>query len=255
MVNAGILVTRPTHQAQHLCQMLTAAGMAAIQFPTLAIAADNRILEQAIHQLATASFAIFVSANAVLHAKTAIHNNWPILPKQLKFIAVGRATAKALLAADLPGAICPENFNSEGILALAELTQLQGQTIIIFQGEGGRGLLYPALTKRGAQVIEAICYQRHCPTVDAASITMLLADRRIKIIISTSIESLENLFLMIPDKTWLKAKFFVFVSERIAKKAYELGIKNYIIANSANDEDIVAACLAASENILRSRIN
>lgn len=73
--------------------------------------------------------------------------------------AVGGQTAAALAAAGHP-ARSPAQPTSEGLLALPELQALSGLAVLVVCGEGGRGVLGPALRQRGARVTRFECYRR-----------------------------------------------------------------------------------------------
>ena len=65
-----ILVTRPAHQAEGLCQRITAAGGTAVRLPTLEIVptTDTAAAQMALEAALEADWLIFISANAVFHA-------------------------------------------------------------------------------------------------------------------------------------------------------------------------------------------
>ena len=81
---------------------------------------------------------IFVSTNAVDYA-------YPLLPDQLPadvgIAAIGQATAQALDRVGLTPTLVPERMDSEGLLALPGLQDIQGRRVLILRGNGGRELL------------------------------------------------------------------------------------------------------------------
>ena len=86
----GIIVTRPQHQADGLCHLLSAAGAVPIRYPTLAIEAphDDTAARRIIDRLHEFDLAVFISANAVQQALELIPNG---LPERLKLAVVGKA--------------------------------------------------------------------------------------------------------------------------------------------------------------------
>ncbi len=100
------LVTRPIQQASHLAQQIIALGGDAILFPTLEIAdiADKTHLINVCAKLAQFQIAIFVSANAV--EKTMPY--WPKKISTTKIVAIGAATAAALLSFNIDVELMPE---------------------------------------------------------------------------------------------------------------------------------------------------
>lgn len=238
-----VLVTRPEHQAQQLCQLIEQAGGKAVLFPTLKIQwlSNDAALSCAVQQLSTADFAIFLSANAVIASACLIRQRWPVLPPQLRVIAIGKGTRSALIEHGLPVSVMPDDASSEGVLALPELQQLSRRAIIIFKGEGGRGVLTESFIARGAQVCEATCYRRVRPQTNISVLLPEWKKMPVNIIIITSCESLENLFSLIPDHKWLCSLRFIFMSVRVAARARQLGINNYTVAATASDAGILDA--------------
>ncbi|MEX2051631.1 MAG: uroporphyrinogen-III synthase, partial [Steroidobacteraceae bacterium] len=62
----GVLVTRPEHQAHHLCRLIEAEGGAAVRYPALVIKPrpDRAAVRAAIGPADRYDLVIFVSANA-----------------------------------------------------------------------------------------------------------------------------------------------------------------------------------------------
>lgn len=94
----GIAVTRPVDQAQRLCVAIEQQGGTAILFPLIAIAPleDYREFEHTIASLESATWAIFISTNAVDNAMPRLINKFGNVPENLKFAAIGNQTAKQL---------------------------------------------------------------------------------------------------------------------------------------------------------------
>ena len=109
-------------------------------------------------------------------------------------IAIGPGTARALQEYHVQDMRVPKSHHSEGILALPILQSIDGAKLAIFCGENTRPLLKNALMERGAIVDEIICYRRRCPDVDVAQTLMDWQNDGVNLIISTSQESLENLW-------------------------------------------------------------
>ena len=57
----------------------------------------------------------------------------------------------------------PLRFDSEALLELPQLTDVNGRRVIIFRGDGGRELLGETLAARGASVEYVSCYRRGRP--------------------------------------------------------------------------------------------
>jgi uroporphyrinogen-III synthase len=241
-----VVVTRPAHQAETLCQSIEAAGGIAVRFPLLAIlpSSDTAAAAAQLAQLERFHLAIFVSANAVTAALTmlASHPGWP---PALAIAAVGQATARALTAHGLHVAhVAPAPYNSEALLTLPALQSVQGQRVLIIRGEGGRETLAQTLRDRGAEVAYAECYRRAMPDTDTEVLYRVWESTRPSCLVVTSNEGLENLYQLVDEqhRADLLAAQLVVVSERAVTLARSLGFsKPPIVSSAASDEAIEAA--------------
>ncbi|MGB6977460.1 MAG: uroporphyrinogen-III synthase [Gammaproteobacteria bacterium] len=236
-----VLVTRPAAQAKFLSDAIIKQGGKAILFPTLEIQAlpDRAPLLKVMRHLTEYNLAIFVSSNAVKQTVA----DWPSAhPKQLKIIAIGAGTAKILQQHGLPPHILsPPPFSSEALLTLPELTNVQGQRILIFCGEKGKALLADTLQRRGADVITVPVYRRLRPAPPTTAQCQQWQRQPIDIIISTSCESLQNLHdLLITKSDWLKKIPLIVISHHMAHLARDLGFTPYV-ATKASDTALLDA--------------
>ena len=238
-----VVVTRPAHQAENLCQQIEAAGGKVIRFPVLDISPqqDSQKCQAQLAQLAEIDLAIFVSANAV-NAAFAMQPHWP---PHLSIAAVGKATAQALAKhqqADI--LIAPEPFNSEALLRLPELQKMDGKRVMILRGEGGREFLRDRLLERGAEVEYVECYQRKMPDTDTTQLYAAWQQEQTMPIIVTSNQSLQNLYAMINQdhRPALLGSPLILLSERTASLANELGFTQApVVATAANDDAMLSA--------------
>lgn len=263
----GVLVTRPTAQAERLCQLIREAGGEPIAFPTLEIRAASHP-EQARQRLAEPwDLMLFVSRNAVEHGVALfepdllarLSSNLPpraltgqqrTAPQQPAASvdrpllgAVGRATAAALEEQGLAPDLVPERgFDSEALLALPALTQVAGKRVLIVRGEGGRPLLGEALHERGAEVAFAEVYRRALPAMDVSA-ELDAWHERLGFLTATSDEVLQNLLKMIgPEhQAWLLSMPLVVISDRGGATAMQLGFRRVAVAEETSDEGIVDA--------------
>ena len=171
---------------------------------------DSQSLHALIARLHEFNLAIFISPNAVLYGMEAIiaaskflsHSQpstsrlFPLanetdlgsqaengnvsvsieqhnaLPATLKIATIGQGSVRALHDYGVTNVIAPQDrFDSEALLAMPELKNIEGWSVVIFRGNGGRKLLGDTLKARGAKVEYVTCYQRTKPHQDA---TMLL---------------------------------------------------------------------------------
>jgi uroporphyrinogen-III synthase len=242
----GVLVTRPAHQAAHLCELIEAAGGRALRFPVLEILdpLDSGPLLDVIGRLEEFDMAVFISANAVSKAMNLIMARGP-LPAHLKLIAIGKGSARELDGYGRPADICPKGrFDSEALLEMAEMQQVAGKRVVIFRGDGGRELLGDTLRARGAEVVYAEAYRRGRPQADLGALMYHWARGEIGAVVVTSNEGLRNLFDMVGKlgREWLRRTQLVVVSVRAAELARELGFKHPpVVAHEASDESLLEA--------------
>ncbi|MGD8559632.1 MAG: uroporphyrinogen-III synthase, partial [Gammaproteobacteria bacterium] len=136
-LGATVVVTRPAHQADGLCQLVEQHGGTALRFPVLDITGpdDEASVVAMIQRLAEFDMAIFISPNAV---------QWGMklagaLPPALKIAAVGKGSARELMQRGIEPDIFPsQQFNSEALLAMDAMRDVTDQRIVIFRGVGGR---------------------------------------------------------------------------------------------------------------------
>jgi uroporphyrinogen-III synthase len=241
-----ILVTRPEHQSQALVDRLVQAGALPLCVPSIAIQPleDNSDLLYAAQQLPRTDIVIFTSANAVRYAVPMIKKHASVWPPSIMTLAIGEGTQRCLAEYGWREVITPtETFNSEALLRLPPLQYPHHKQIVIFCGTHPRPLLAKALTQRQAHVHLAFCYERVCPNIDITPLLEQLKHGKVDVIISTSNESLLNLFAMFGShKTWLLNIPILVISPRMAATLMTLGYSRQpIVAQTATDSSIMAA--------------
>ena len=239
----NIVVTRPREQAAHLAQRIEQAGGRAILFPLLEISpiTDPQPLRALVARLREFDLAIFISPNAVRYGMEAIRAGGG-LPPAMKIATVGQGSARALCDMGVGSIIAPQDrFDSEALLALPELQEVNGWRVAIFRGDGGRELLGDTLKARGATVEYAACYQRAKPQQDAGA---LLAASPHAITVTSS-EALGYLWDMLDSAARQQfASIPLFVPHaRIAEAAQRLGWGT-AVATSGGDEGLLDGLLA-----------
>lgn len=205
----GVVITRPRAAAQVLADALEREGARAFVFPALTIEPMEPAGEsaQALAQIARCTLAVFVSANAVEHGLAAVRRvgHWPAAAR---VAGIGEATARALHAAGFAQVIAPRvRHDSEALLALAELSAVRGEKVLIFRGEGGREHLRAVLESRGASVRYVECYRRTRPQADPAALRDAWRRGEVHAVSALSAETLENFIALLgEDATPLLAR-------------------------------------------------
>jgi uroporphyrinogen-III synthase len=237
----GVLVTRPAHQAEKLCRLIAEAGGHPIAFPTLEILPAED-LDAARALLAESwDLMIFTSRNAVEFALAlGFDGGWS---QAVRLAAVGKATGQVLAQSGrAPDLVPPERYDSESLVAMPELAEMDGKRVLIVRGEGGRALLGETLGERGAQVRFAEVYRRVRPDSDPRP---LLADwpGQVGLAMATSDEILQSLVEIVgPDgREPLLATPLVVIAERTAATARGIGFATVRVAERAEDAAILRA--------------
>lgn len=242
LAGLGIVVTRPARQAAGFAQKLVALGASPIVFPAIVILppADPGTLDEVHARLSDYDFAVFVSANAVEYGAPPR----PSWPASLIAFAPGPGTADALAGAGVAEIRVPRTtLDSEGLLALPELTDPRGRRVVVFRGDGGRELVTETLRERGAHVDVVSCYRRAVPSSGADGLVEAMREGRAHAITVTSSEGVENLWTVIGDEgRRLMSTLPIFASHpRIAERVREFGLN--AIATAAGDAGLIAGLL------------
>ncbi len=243
----GIVVTRPREHALALAERIRAAGADPILFPTIEILPPENAaaVSSLIARLDGFQLAIFVSPTAAMrgHAMVAASRSWP---EGLRVAAVGNGTAGALEERGLHAVIAPAGeADSEALAELPELQDLQGRSVVIFRGQGGREWLRTRLEARGARVEYAECYRRARPDADPGALLARWQSGGIEAVSITSAEGLANFFEMLgpTGRGYLRATPVFVPHPRIALAARKLEVRE-IVVTGRGDVRIVAEMAA-----------
>ena len=230
----SFLLLRPQAKCHSSAEAFKEAGLDAVacglidtQLNPQAIAA----LPQKITNLPTDALLIVTSTVAAQQCAK-LHSLWPA---GLQFFAVGQSTAEILRQASF-ATIVPDEARSEGLLALPQLTDVEGKPIIIVKGFGGRELLADTLSDRGAAVSEWELYLR--VEVDQPLYTRPWQAEQIQCIIATSGEVIAAAFKTF-SASWLKTKLWLVVSQRTADIATQYGVSQIKVSDNASDEALI----------------
>jgi uroporphyrinogen-III synthase len=240
---AGIVITRPARQAAGLAGEVAALGGRPLIFPAIVILppADSTTLRAVQSELARYDIAIFVSANAVEYGV----GDPAAWPEHLLTLAPGPGTAAALTAVGIADVRTPATtMDSEGLLALPELSAVGGKRIVIFRGDSGRELLRCELEARGARVTQVECYRRARPESGATGLLEAWRERRVDAVTVTSSEGLDNLWAILDTegRDHLAATPTFVPHPRIAGRARSLGLREVIVTPPA-DAGLIASLL------------
>ncbi|WP_314186956.1 uroporphyrinogen-III synthase [Aggregatibacter kilianii] len=244
----AVLVTRPDERGQQLVDMLAKAGVVAIHLPLFNIEAGAELngLPNKFAQLKVGDYVFAVSKSAVDFADKALKNTGFVWRDDLQYFTVGQGTAQHFAVTTTLAVHYPTTQeNSEGVLQLAAMQNLQGKTILILRGNGGRELLSEQAQQRGANVEIVECYRRESIVYNSTEQTSLCKRAGVQTIVATSAEILTQLVDFVPqnEHNWLKSCQLITVSERISHLAQALGWQNVIVSPRADNQTLLQTLL------------
>ncbi|QYY32291.1 fused uroporphyrinogen-III synthase HemD/membrane protein HemX [Cupriavidus pinatubonensis] len=277
MPRPTVVVTRPAGQSRQLTEALQAAGLDVLGFPLLSIgpAADDAPLRAALARLDQFALVIFVSPNAIQYAVDALAVVQGIAaaqwPPGVPVAVVGPASVMALAER---GIVAPDyrviapagadgngtnggangeeaRFDSEALWAQLEPAALQGRSVLIVRGNGGRDWLGDRLREAGADVTAVEAYQRTLPEPTAMQwqavrdgLSPGAAPQAWLLTSSEAVRNLETLArhnLSPQELATLKQVQCIAPHARIAEQAQALGFTR-ILRAAPGDAGLLAAC-------------
>jgi uroporphyrinogen-III synthase len=241
-------LTRPAQQAGVLQAALEAQGARVFCLPLLEIVPVSPKREQLQHlkDLDRYDLVVYISSNAARFGLERILEWWAQYPVGLLNVAVGSGTAAVLLEQGLEVSYPLERMDSEGMLALPELADIQGKRALIVRGVGGREVLADGLRARGCAVDYVELYERIAPRHPVDYLAHCLEALPPDAVVISSAEAMDNLkelFLAVGDE-WQELPLFV-ASERLRLHARQLGFHRVRCLESASDAAIITGLSAA----------
>lgn len=249
LAGVGVLVTRPRHQSDALIDAIRECGGKPIRFATIEIVArDAASVAAEVERLAPPEIVIFVSSNAVAHGMQ--------YAEGAQIAVVGPATAAAVEAAGRSVDIkSGSGFDSENLLASAELFNVTGRRIRIIRGQDGRELLAETLRARGAQVDYLQVYERNAPLYSLDEVEALVEvweSGQIHVVTAMSVASFKNLIELLPESaiSLLTRTPLVTPAERVLKEALDQFPElPTILAEAPDADEMVRGVVRAIDRI------
>lgn len=243
-----ILITRPSHQAAGICELIASAGGQTICFPLLEIAdpEDLSPVNALLRRLTAFDLAIYISPNAVRKTVQLLDRQHSKLPAQLRLAAIGPQTRATLLEFGYRVDVLPQPpFNSEAFLALPENQELMNRRIVIFRGAGGRELLGETLSARGAFVEYAEVYRRMTPDLKSFTIENYPLLERIDYLTLTSTTAVQTLYELVVTSRQIRLlrTCLIVGGCRMAEQARALGFTDIELAVNPTDSAMFQAIL------------
>ncbi|WP_165389138.1 uroporphyrinogen-III C-methyltransferase [Pseudoalteromonas rubra] len=237
-----LAITRPAGKGTLLAQQLEAQGVQCDCTPVLELV-KLPVSEAELAPIVDAEQLIFISQDAVHY----LAQHQPDFSPDCQFFAVGEQTAAAIEACFGRRARVPKQHDSEGLLALPELQQVEDKRVVVVKGRGGRTLISQMLKQRGALLSHCVVYER-IPAATGSDIWLDHWQRQgIDGIVITSNAAIDAIFNTQQSEllNWLSSRRFYLVSQRSAEYLREqYAIEDKQIAISAGaDNDALLACI------------
>ncbi len=236
-----ILITRPEGKGAALAQQLEQAGYQSSSCPVLKITYLTPTSVE-LSPLVNADKIIFVSQDAV-HALSALK---PAINTKAQFYGVGQQTADTIYEVFGVRAALPKQHDSEGLLALKSLAEVDGSNIVLVKGIGGRPEIAKTLKQRGAFLNNCVVYQREPVAQQPADWIDHWQSQNVHGIVITSNAAVDAIFntLTAAQLTWLQQCEFYVASERIGDYLQQQKINSTHIHTAAGASDhAMFACI------------
>ncbi len=250
----NVLITRPDLRGKQLVEMLAERHIFAIHQPLFTIEAGGELPQLPLYlsRLNAGDYVFAVSKNAVDFADETLKQTGFMWRNDLNYFAVGQASANYFSSKAEQAVRYPIKFeNSEGLLQLPEMQDLNGKQIMILRADAGREFFSEQAVQRGAHVQPIECYRRIMVEQNLGEQISLCKRAGIDTIVVTSGDILAILFeqTLESDREWLLECELVVVGQRIASLAKKLNWNpNKIkISAKADNLNLLDALLNQSE--------
>ncbi|WP_407353611.1 uroporphyrinogen-III synthase [Luteimonas sp. R10] len=210
--------------------------------PWRLVARDDAGSARELRRALSAPRVIFTSPAAVRAARALL----PLRPRQAQaWLGVGAGTRDALRRAGVAGAIAPARMDSEGLLALPALREVDGEDVGLVTAPGGRGRIGAELRRRGARVLRADVYARVATAPSPRALAQLRATTTPLLLALSSGEALQRSLAALPADAVarLRGARVIAASARLAALARRRGFTDIAIATDARPRSLLAAAL------------
>jgi len=158
-------------------------------------------------------------------------------------VAVGQGTARTLMRHGAAAVQAPTRMDSEGLLALPAMADLDGKRVALITAPGGRGMIAAQVQARGARLLRVDVYERVPLQVPATLWARLQALDTPTVLAASSGEALERVLPQLPPalrRRW-REQPLVAASARLAALATTLGFAHVHVAAGPMPGQLAAA--------------
>ena len=202
-----ILVGRARHQAGALSSGLRELGATVVEIPFIEIRKPRsyKPLDSALKNLYEYDWLILTSVNgvdAMWERLRKLHLTRKHL-KQLKVVAIGPATSKAIETRGVKVNVVPEEYVAESVVKSLR-KQVAGKRVLLARAKVARDVIPRELTKVGAQVDVVEAYETIIPHSSRTRLRRILKDpkRRPHVITFTSSSTVKNFVALLGEYAW-----------------------------------------------------
>ncbi|HGM7335787.1 TPA: uroporphyrinogen-III synthase [Stenotrophomonas maltophilia] len=163
------------------------------------------------------------------------------------WLTVGEGTARALQAHGISEVHAPQRMDSEGLLALPVLADVQGLRIGLVTAPGGRGLIAAQLQAAGARIERADVYQRRLLRLAPRTLARLPHSAFPWVLAVSSGEALQHFWQQLPPALQQRLQAHataVVASDRLGEQARALGLQHVVRAAGPTTAQLVVAAHA-----------
>jgi uroporphyrinogen-III synthase len=166
------------------------------------------------------------------------------------FLGVGDTTARALRRAGTAQVTSPSGMDSEGLLALPIMRDVQGIDVGLVTAPGGRGHLATTLVERGARVQRADVYARVAVDLSPRAVACLQQLQSPLLLALSSGEALQRILVALPEPAAarLRQARVLAASARLATLARGHGFTDLVLAEDARPASLLAAAVRAARS-------
>lgn len=234
-----IVITRPAGTASAFARQVRARGGVPLLLPGLALRSGDDSAQTVLREALRRDDLLLFTSPAAVRFAAALAS----LRTRATVLAVGQGTAAALRRHGLAVQAPTRQQDSEGLLDLPALHDVQGRGVALVGAPGGRGLLQQRLVDGGARLREVWVYRRTPPRLDRRHVEAVRQLRPNARVLLSSAQALSNLHEGLPPDAWARLRNAVAVasSERLEAAAREASFRHVRRAASAMPADLLAA--------------
>ena len=244
-----VMITRPSHQARGMTNLIEGLGGEPWEFPTIDIAppSDFSPVDNAIERIEEYSWLVFTSINGV----TAFFERMIYLRKDIRCLkdihisAIGTKTEAELKKMGLFCAYVPEEYTSEALVDGLKRELKQGNKILIPRAETAPDV-FGDLRDAGLEVDEVPAYRTVPGSGNIHLARKLLEDGKIHILTFTSASTVTNFVDMIGTDDLgelLRGVVVSCIGPVTARTAKDLGLPVQVVADKHTIEGMVNSIL------------